>query len=237
LAEYCWAAGYIGMSCQQRTPADVGDRERSTTGLALVSYISVERIVMPLYIAELEGCDIGSIRRTRRLSKMAQCFFTRWSQSSSWSQYKDVVVQVSIGRVDICYADQIQGHEFYQKATGETRIINKGGKGKWATQQAGSSSEKGQEKHRRTAKDYNSSSCMPSGPDRKRTVNSEGCQDDEDPNGSGQGGDEHSPDKRRRVESEKTPRLACPFFKHNPAELIDERVCCGPGWSSVNRVK
>ncbi|KAH7469692.1 hypothetical protein FOMA001_g13974 [Fusarium oxysporum f. sp. matthiolae] len=34
------------------------------------------------------------------------------------------------------------------------------------------------------------------------------------------------------------PRFACPFYKHNPERYEDiRRSCCGPGWTSVNRVK
>ncbi|KAI0126128.1 hypothetical protein BJ170DRAFT_460906 [Xylariales sp. AK1849] len=32
-------------------------------------------------------------------------------------------------------------------------------------------------------------------------------------------------------------KLACPYFKRYPEKYVDVRVCCGPGWDSVHRVK
>jgi hypothetical protein len=34
-----------------------------------------------------------------------------------------------------------------------------------------------------------------------------------------------------------TQKLACPYFKHDPAKYRQWRVCCGPGWGSIHRVK
>jgi hypothetical protein len=68
---------------------------------------------------------------------------------------------------------------------------------------------------------------------RKRRSNSGGSQDDDERKGSGPG-DSY---KLRRLDSEKTSKFACPFFKYNPSRFAVERACCGPGWSSVNRVK
>jgi hypothetical protein len=32
-------------------------------------------------------------------------------------------------------------------------------------------------------------------------------------------------------------RLACPYYKQNPRKQYPSRACCGPGWTSVHRIK
>lgn len=70
--------------------------------------------------------------------------------------------------------------------------------------------------------------------------------------GSSSGGDsddadaddeEDRPTKRGRigavedVTAEKGPRFACPYYKKNPRKYREWRICCGPGWTTVHRVK
>jgi hypothetical protein len=60
--------------------------------------------------------------------------------------------------------------------------------------------------------------------------------DGSDPNGDGNEEDKRG-NKRSRVESPNTPKLACPFFKQDPARYKDRGACTGPGWLSPARLK
>jgi hypothetical protein len=59
---------------------------------------------------------------------------------------------------------------------------------------------------------------------------------------SNDGQDDH-PDKRQKLSScsphirQLCARLACPFFKNNPAKYQNWTSCPGPGWASVHRIK
>ncbi|WXC42854.1 hypothetical protein QX201_002630 [Fusarium graminearum] len=101
------------------------------------------------------------------------------------------------------------------------------------TQKVGGSSEEREQDHRESKQPLQRPSTWPSHSRRKRSANSEGHPEDNDDNGS----NERNPHKKRRLEAEKDTRFACPFFKHNPTKFIDERSCCGPGWTNVQRVK
>ncbi|KAI1168109.1 hypothetical protein F5B18DRAFT_348664 [Nemania serpens] len=44
--------------------------------------------------------------------------------------------------------------------------------------------------------------------------------------------------RTRAADHDDPQRLfACPYYKHNPTKLTYQRVCCGPGWNSIHRVK
>jgi len=56
--------------------------------------------------------------------------------------------------------------------------------------------------------------------------------------------DEDDPSQRKRskllesgCEGNAKKRFACPFFKRKPARYISQRMCPGPGWESVHRLK
>jgi len=61
-----------------------------------------------------------------------------------------------------------------------------------------------------------------------------GERDDYDDDENGQ--NEEPKEKRRRLAST-DKKFACPFFKHNPTKYGNERLCLGPGWEQVHRVK
>lgn len=60
--------------------------------------------------------------------------------------------------------------------------------------------------------------------------------DGSDPNGDGNEDDKRG-NKRSKVELPNTPKLACPFFKQDPARYKDRGACTGPGWNSPARLK
>jgi hypothetical protein len=55
--------------------------------------------------------------------------------------------------------------------------------------------------------------------------------------GSTSPGDANLPMKRRRLETNATKMLACPFLKHDPKEYHKRRACAWSGWRDVSRVK
>ncbi|TLD12574.1 uncharacterized protein PgNI_04789 [Pyricularia grisea] len=63
---------------------------------------------------------------------------------------------------------------------------------------------------------------------------------DDDDDGDG---DEYKPrGKRPKIDSPLARKLACPFYKRSPRRYKGQRsgkrsACCGPGWSSMHRVK
>ncbi|KAI1384951.1 uncharacterized protein F4822DRAFT_416789 [Hypoxylon trugodes] len=95
----------------------------------------------------------------------------------------------------------------------------------WRTQNGGVSSTKGRK--------------SVTGPDDPRDKPEEDSNDDNDDDDD----DENGP-RRPRVKN-KDPKdvdsrfLACPYFKHNPRKYIGRewRGCCGPGWTTVHRMK
>ncbi|UZP35043.1 hypothetical protein NXS19_002859 [Fusarium pseudograminearum] len=99
----------------------------------------------------------------------------------------------------------------------------------------GSSSVQGGKNHSGSSQQLQRPSTWPyrSSQKRKRSSYSEGRGEGNDDSGS----NERNPHRKRRPEGEKDTRFACPFFKHNPTKFIDERSCCGPGWTNVQRVK
>lgn len=40
-----------------------------------------------------------------------------------------------------------------------------------------------------------------------------------------------------RDDQKKGPRLACPYFKHDPAKYGTRQTCCGPGFDTIHRMK
>lgn len=66
----------------------------------------------------------------------------------------------------------------------------------------------------------------------KRTAG-EDEQEESDNDGTGRG----TPNKRERLVVDKGPRLACPYYKHNPRRYRHTRSCAGPGFETVHRVK
>lgn len=51
---------------------------------------------------------------------------------------------------------------------------------------------------------------------------------------------EHKPRNKKRsvkASNSNSPLFACPFYKHDPERYEAARSCCGPGWSTVHRLK
>jgi hypothetical protein len=46
-----------------------------------------------------------------------------------------------------------------------------------------------------------------------------------------------APEERSEVEDDPGRKFACPYFQHDPAKYGTRRVCCGPGFTTVHRVK
>ncbi|KAK1772731.1 hypothetical protein QBC33DRAFT_464203, partial [Phialemonium atrogriseum] len=62
---------------------------------------------------------------------------------------------------------------------------------------------------------------------------------DSDDDGADDLGDGNFGDRNGNKRAKKTAerRFACPYFKHNPDRYRNERTCCGPGWTTVHRLK
>jgi hypothetical protein len=114
--------------------------------------------------------------------------------------------------------------------TKNTSLVQNGDE---TTKQAGGYSDQGQKKHRPDIQQNQRSSTWPAMRKRARQADSDKSQDEDERKEPGPG-DSY---KKRNLDNEKTPKFACPFFKYNPGRYAEERACCGPGWSSVNRVK
>jgi hypothetical protein len=41
----------------------------------------------------------------------------------------------------------------------------------------------------------------------------------------------------KKVKSSPDVRLACPYYKRNPAKYSEIGSCCGPGWDNISRLK
>ena len=73
-----------------------------------------------------------------------------------------------------------------------------------------------------------------SGPSRKRKLEQrEGGENPDDENDLPDG---RHPKRWSGIEDD-DKWFACPFFKNNPVKYNKHRLCCGPGWDSVHRVK
>ncbi|KAH8889999.1 hypothetical protein GQ53DRAFT_186404 [Thozetella sp. PMI_491] len=75
--------------------------------------------------------------------------------------------------------------------------------------------------------------------DRKRKA---GCSDqqlpiEEDEEDEQQGDEDAGNRKKAKWEDQDLRKLACPFYKHDKAFYHEWRVCRGPGWHTVHRVK
>jgi hypothetical protein len=64
------------------------------------------------------------------------------------------------------------------------------------------------------------------------------CSNDSGQYGGAGDGDESKVNlaKRRHISSSRL-NLACPFYKFDPHKFAKQRICCGPGWDSVHRIK
>lgn len=147
---------------------------------------------------------------------------------------QDTSVQARAIRPSICNIywtrESDISHEQSNEMTKNTSLVQNGDE---TTQNAGGYSDQGHKKHRPDTQQHQRSSTWPTMRKRARQVESDKSQDDDERKEPGPG-DSY---KRRSLDSEKTPKFACPFFKNNPGRYAEERACCGPGWASVNRVK
>ncbi|KAH7118695.1 hypothetical protein B0J13DRAFT_613082 [Dactylonectria estremocensis] len=78
-----------------------------------------------------------------------------------------------------------------------------------------------------------SNSINPNNGKRKSTERDDGETDND-------GEDRHREDQQgndRPIQGDENPKYACPYFKYNPAKYKDWRICPGPGWTDVHRVK
>lgn len=78
-----------------------------------------------------------------------------------------------------------------------------------------------------------SNSIKPNNGKRKSTERDD-CETDDDDE------DRHREDGQsndRSIQGNEKPKYACPYFKYNPAKYKDWRICPGPGWTDVHRVK
>ncbi|KAK3315592.1 hypothetical protein B0H66DRAFT_347417 [Apodospora peruviana] len=77
--------------------------------------------------------------------------------------------------------------------------------------------------------------------DRKRRLGtSSGKEGSRDDDGDDDDGDTPRQPNTKRVSRqvfEKKLLFACPYFKRNPSKYRTQRICCGPGWEAVHRVK
>ncbi|KAM5362064.1 hypothetical protein ACJZ2D_012731 [Fusarium nematophilum] len=69
----------------------------------------------------------------------------------------------------------------------------------------------------------------------KRKLTDSDDHDTDDDGDDGHGKDERS--SHRPMQDDENPKYACPYFKYNPAKYKDWRICPGPGWTDVHRVK
>lgn len=80
-------------------------------------------------------------------------------------------------------------------------------------------------------------------PKKQRTNGSTACQSNSvdkgevEDNEEDDGGHEEVGNPDIRQGTTKTPRLACPFYKNDPAKYQDWRGCPGPGWDAISRLK
>lgn len=165
--------------------------------------------------------------RVERISDVKQNLFPRVSLSSLSLYRLDAFLSLILGCIRSSSCEERWSHygiadDFYQGQGCEE-----------GTKKVGSSSVQGGKNHSESSQQLQRPSTWPYRSSRKRSANSEGHPDDNDDNGS----NEKNPLKKPRLEGEKNTRFACPFFKHNPNKFIDERSCCGPGWTNTQRVK
>ncbi|KAF4450194.1 hypothetical protein F53441_6628 [Fusarium austroafricanum] len=73
----------------------------------------------------------------------------------------------------------------------------------------------------------------PSNQKRKLTQMDNGETDDDNEEGRREGGQSG----KRPIQNHENRKYACPYFKYNPTKYKDWRVCPGPGWTDVHRVK
>ncbi|CAJ0546510.1 Ff.00g011370.m01.CDS01 [Fusarium sp. VM40] len=146
---------------------------------------------------------------------------------------QDTSAQATVIWPSICGIHWTRESDIYRQSAHVTKNTSLVQNGDETTKQTGGYSVQGQEKHHPNTQQQQRSSTWPAMLRRKRGADSEESQDDDERKEPGPG-DSY---KKRRLESEKTPKFACPFFKHNPTRFAVERACCGPGWLSVNRVK
>jgi hypothetical protein len=62
-------------------------------------------------------------------------------------------------------------------------------------------------------------------------------QNDEGEEASDDGGNGSHSNDGVLVENSASRKLACPFYKNDPEKYKTHKLCCGPGWKSVNRVR
>jgi hypothetical protein len=60
---------------------------------------------------------------------------------------------------------------------------------------------------------------------------------DESADESNRDDEDHKKRKRARCDSPQKRRFACPFYKHDRLSYQSWRVCSGPGWDTIHRVK
>lgn len=97
---------------------------------------------------------------------------------------------------------------------------------------AGTSGRSG-ELQESSSKDKTSNPTHPSNQKRRLTEIDNGETDDDNE-------EEHKQDRqsgKRSSQNQENRKYACPYFKYNPTKYRDWRVCPGPGWADIHRVK
>ncbi|KAK8026093.1 hypothetical protein PG990_003916, partial [Apiospora arundinis] len=71
----------------------------------------------------------------------------------------------------------------------------------------------------------------------KRQLDDGDRNDSSSSDGNGGNGQDKGGNKRAKTEENPGPSLVCPFFRHDPNRFRHHRICAGPGWKTIHRLK
>ncbi|KAK8107350.1 uncharacterized protein PG998_009363 [Apiospora kogelbergensis] len=65
----------------------------------------------------------------------------------------------------------------------------------------------------------------------------DGDRNDSSSGGNGGDGQDKGGNKRAKTEENPGKSFVCPFFRHDPKRFCHHRICAGPGWKTIHRLK